>query len=108
MFQTARLSRLVACLLGLAVVSASPAFADDGSKGANCKQGWHMCWCKRGEARKRRLCETERLWRLGNTCWGEIAQFQCLQGKKAETMDKAFAKARATDKLVLYIGNTGG
>ena len=107
MFKTARPLAYLAGLLGLAMLSVDPARADDGSKGANCKKGWHMCRCKR-EARKHRLCETDRLWKLCNTCWGEIAQFQSLKGKKAETMQRAFAKARATDKLVLYIGNTGG
>ena len=66
-----------------------------------------MCECKLDE-RSRKMCETDDLWKKCNTCWGEIAQFQCLKGTKKQIMDKACAEARKENKLVLYIGNTGG
>ena len=102
-----RLALVMVSLLGVTLAFAPLAFTDDGSKGAGCKAGWHMCGCKT-EDQARNRCETDDLWKKCNTCWGAIAQFQCLQGAKNEVMDKAFAEAKKTDKLVLYIGNTGG
>ena len=101
-----RVIGLLACFYGISIAIRT-AHADDGSKGANCKAGWHMCWCKR-EGRARKLCETEVLWKKCSTCWGEIAQYQCTKGKKTEVLGRAFAAAKKADKLVLYIGNTGG
>lgn len=102
-----KLHGLLASLAGVAVTCVLTAHADDGSKGANCKDGWHMCWCKR-EGRPRKLCETEYLWKKCDVCWGEIAQYQALKGQKEAVLDLAFAEAKKADKLVLYIGNTGG
>ncbi len=102
-----RMTGLLVCMAGIASGHMSTARADDGSQGANCKSGWHMCWCKR-EGRRRSLCESEDLWKKCSTCWGEIAQHQCTKGKKTEVLDTAFAEAKKAGKLVLYIGNTGG
>ena len=100
-------SGLLVCMAGVVIACVVTADADDGSQGANCKAGWHMCWCKR-EGRQRRLCETEYLWKKCGVCWGELAQYQCLKGKREEVLDEAFAETQKADKLVLYIGNTGG
>ena len=102
-----RTSGLLLSLAGVGFAFSLALHADDGAKGANCKAGWHMCWCKR-EGRPRRLCETDYLWKKCDVCWGQIAQHQCLKGKKDEVLDQAFAEAKKADKLVLYIGNTGG
>ena len=98
---------LLLCLAALAAAFGIDARGDDGNEGASCKHGWHMCWCKR-EGRARRLCESDDLQKKCSVCWGEIAQYQCLRGTKAEVLDKAYAQAKKEDKLLLYIANTGG
>ncbi len=98
---------LLAVLVGLAVPFAPRMNADDGNAGSECKKGWHMCWCKR-DGRARKQCETDEICKACGICWGDIAQYQCLKGEKYETMNKVFEEAKKTNKLVLYIGNTGG
>lgn len=102
-----RLAAGLLLALGIAVASPAGAWADDGSEGKNCKAGWHMCACKMDE-RPLRTCENEAVYKKTKVCWGDIAQYQIGQGKKAEVMAKVFAEAKKSNKLVLYIANTGG
>jgi hypothetical protein len=86
--------------------------AEDWSK--SCKAGLYNCGCKHGchqwtAANPRTpLFEKEELCKQGSACWGDLAQFNCAKGKKAEVMEQAFAEARKTNRPLLYFGNTGG
>lgn len=102
-----RLAAGLLLTLGAAVAWPSGARADDGSQGMNCKNGWHMCACKMDE-RPRSSCASDAVYQKCKVCWGDIAQYQVGDGKKAEVMAKVFAEAKKSNKLVLYIANTGG
>ena len=49
--------------------------------------------------------------KLEGVCWGELAQYECYRNDKAEhkrMLDAAFADSARSNKILLYIANTGG
>ena len=101
-----RVALIAVCLLVGAAVC-----AQEFPKGCglmNCGCHWDRTMAPEKIKRK---CENEELHKKMCTCWKDITTFHCT-GKedqcKTEIMDKAFAEAKKTQKLVLYVGNTGG
>jgi hypothetical protein len=104
------------CVAALAyLVGVTAVFAEEKEDWTeSCKAGLYNCGCKHGCHQwtstnpRTPLFETEELCRQGSICWGDLAQFNCPSGKKAEVLDAAFSQAKETGRLVLYLGNTGG
>lgn len=91
--------------------------SQQGAQRRNCPKCGTCC----GLELSREWCESFPLYKTQLTCWCEIAQFvigtqggRSAESQKikerdwAETMDKAFAEAKKTGKLLLHFGNTGG
>lgn len=55
--------------------------------------------------------ENENLWKLAQSCWLDLAQYNVREKTEkanGSLLDRAYADARRTGKIVLYVGNTGG
>jgi hypothetical protein len=104
-----RLLAVVLCLAGLGPVPAEdkkPAEKKPAKK--VCKI--HNCACHIDWG-NRKLFETEEMWKLSQTCWGELAQVivaEKTEKAHSRCLEKAYAQARKSGKIVLYVGNTGG
>jgi hypothetical protein len=105
------MKRLVAflCLAGLVPVPAAEA-----QKPGPKKLGWDRCplkTCGCNVCLPRERFENDDLWKKSQACWCELAQVNITENSvkaHAQSLDRAYAEARKTGKIVLYIGNTGG
>ncbi len=102
------LTGLIFCLTGL-----YPALADDvkkpikGLPKKRCPLD-NCCGCF---AEDKRHFENEGLWKLAQNCWLKLAQYNVREKTEKANgacLDRAYADARKTNKIVLYVGNTGG
>jgi hypothetical protein len=67
------------------------------------------CYCPM--TADRRLYENDYLFNKAQTCWCKLARFNVYENSEkaqGEAMRGAYAAARQDNKIVLYIGNTGG
>lgn len=104
-----RWAGLTICLLGVVAVGGAPKLENP-----DCKAGLYNCSCLRsgthwtpGNPRAPKF-PTDQLNKQGLTCWSDMAQYNIPKGKKAEFMDKAYAEAKTSKKILLYVANTGG
>jgi hypothetical protein len=104
------MKRLVAflCLAGLLCVPA------EAQKPAATKQGEKRCTlktCGCNVCLPRERFENDDLWKKSQVCWCELAGVNITENSvkaHAQCLDRVYADARKTGKIVLYIGNTGG
>lgn len=111
-----RLATLGLCLAALAPAAAQDRPPEECRRGGICLCKW--TWSDRPYTNARNYFITEDFWkRIHRVCWGEIAQYECVEkprGRKqpkeicSPVLDRAFEEARRRDRLVLFLGMTGG
>jgi hypothetical protein len=105
------MKRLVAFLL---LAGLLPLPAADGQGPPPKKRGWEKCTLKTCGCHvclpKERF-DNEDLWKKSQVCWCELADVNITANTvkgHAQALDRVYADARKSGKIVLYIGNTGG